>query len=325
MKNLTTINQKASYWIALEKEGFSPSEEKEFNTWLKTNTLHEEIFVKAKKTQNLFKNLSKKNSQQLSTYANKAAFRTKIIEKTKPLLMAAVFILSIGFAVFEVHDYYTPSYSKIYITNKNIIKTIKLPDNSLLSLDAKSQMQIDLFSHKREISLLYGRAMFNVAKDKNRVFTIQAGKTLIEVIGTKFEVNKEKNKTYVTVEEGKVKVSYILASGKNKSIVLLLKGETLSLNNNGKVEKYEKRDISSLASWRENLLIFKETSLNDAFKEFSRYKHFDILYKNNEIKDFLISGKFTKDEFQIFLTTLPKIYPIKITKYKNLIQISKIN
>src|SRR3546814_18739257 len=63
-----------------------------------------------------------------------------------------------------------------------------LDDQSRLSLDADSLVEVDMSDRQRELTLVRGRAKFDVAKDPLRTFTVVAGDKMVVATGTSFSV-----------------------------------------------------------------------------------------------------------------------------------------
>src|SRR3546814_19520630 len=63
-----------------------------------------------------------------------------------------------------------------------------LDDQSRLSLDADSLVEVDMSDRQRELTLVRGRAKFDVAKDPLRPFTVVAGDKMVVATGTSFSV-----------------------------------------------------------------------------------------------------------------------------------------
>ncbi len=327
MKNNSnnTITQKATYWIACQNEGFSSAQQIEFDVWIKENPLHLSTFNKVKETHNIFKNLSKNTASKLSEKANKGAKRTKIIEKIKPLAVAAIFLLAVYASIFTINDYTNPSFSHIYITQNEKIDEIKLPDGSVIELDAKTNLSVEFYKTKRLVNLTSGTAMFSVAKDKNRPFIIKSNNTYIEVVGTKFEVNKIDKSTIIKVEEGIVKTYHLNQYDIKKNIIILTKQDTITYSNFGEVHNYKKVDLSKIATWRSDFINLNQVTLKEAIGKFSKYSNLSFSFSSTEIENYTITGGFDFNQVDIFLKNISKIYPIKIVKNGDFIQISKIN
>jgi transmembrane sensor len=93
-----------------------------------------------------------------------------------------------------------------YNTDIGERRSITLADGSTVDLNARSQIRIEFSSSERHVELLDGQALFQVAKDKNRPFTVRSGDATVRAVGTEFDVYRKANGTTVTVLEGRVAV-----------------------------------------------------------------------------------------------------------------------
>lgn len=66
-----------------------------------------------------------------------------------------------------------------------------LADSSTIDLDADSAVDVALTDTGRDITLLAGRAYFQVTPDASRPFTVTAGDTTVTVTGTAFDVHAD--------------------------------------------------------------------------------------------------------------------------------------
>lgn len=327
MKNnkINQIQEEATFWIACQKEGLSTSQAKKLELWLNTSPIHLSTFNKAKRTYDLFKNLSNNNANKLSSNANKGAKRTKIFEKIKPFAMAAIFLLAISISIFKINDYSKISFTQSYISKNEKMKNITLPDGSKIQLDAKTNLDIIFYKNTREVKLLSGRVMFYIAADKNRPFIIESNNVFIEVVGTKFEVNKTNKDTTINVEEGLVKSYYLNHNDIKKHVILLKKENSITYSNTGEIINYDKIKTQNIAQWRNDFINFNQVPLKDVIKQFSKYSNLSISFSSKEIEDYTITGEFVYNQIDIFLKNIIKIYPLTIIKNGNLVQISKKN
>ena len=94
----------------------------------------------------------------------------------------------------------------VYSTDIGEQRTVVLTDGSVVELNSRSKIKVDYTDHERAVDLLHGQALFRVAKDPKRPFTVESDETLVRAIGTQFDVYKRKMGTVVTVVEGRVAV-----------------------------------------------------------------------------------------------------------------------
>lgn len=320
------INKKAISWLIKEEEGLSIYGREQLNTWLKSNIQHKIIYNENKAFRQACKNLSSQNILQLNKEIQKESKYRQLFRKNFPIAASIVLFVIVSFLFLEIQDYSKAVYSNIYIAENKKINNIILPDNSIIDLDVQSHININFYKNRREANFSEGKAIFTIQKNKKRPFLITSGKTKIEVVGTKFEVINLDSITTVSVIEGIVRVAHIFNKNKDPKIISLLKkGDFIKIDNNGKVLKIGKTIIKDIASWKNDLLIFNKTPLNQAMKSFKRYNQNSTTYENSYLSHLEITGSFNIKEFNKFIHALHIIYPITIIQKGKDIQILEKN
>jgi len=316
------IEKEANLWMMKENEGLTKEEKIEFSQWLQ-NKNHQKKYDENKNMIDECLNLDDNFIQELEEEFLEQPSINNIFYKSKYIAASLIITSIMIFGVFEIKNYFTPSFSHNYITANEKRLNISLPDKTILDLDVKSKIEIEYFRSKRIVDLEEGKALFRVAKNKKRPFIIKSGRTIIEVLGTTFEVVNLDDTTTVNVTEGTVRVDYVydVQNEKIKTIIQLEKSETLSLNDKGKILNYGKVDVQKIASWKNDLLEFDKTTLKDAIKLFQRYTVTQVKFQNYELSQLTISGKFSMKQFESFLESIALIYPIKVIKNNNFVNI----
>ncbi|WP_228712712.1 FecR family protein [Halarcobacter mediterraneus] len=318
------IKEQAVYWITCEKEGLNESQKKELKSWLKENPFHQKAYDRMKFIHQMSNSLSKENSQKLSSEVHRSLSKSKLSFKVKSYYTsAAAIVLVLFFSLFKIYDENSLKYEKVYSTNTQSILEQSLPDGSIISLDAKTKLDIKFYKNKREAFLSNGKVMFNVEKNENRPFLITSNNIQIEVVGTKFEVISSNNKTTINVKEGKVRTYFLNDLDRKVNTRLLTKAETITYTNQGKINKYLKLNPNKIALWQNNLISFNQISLKEALEEFSKYYDYNFDFSHKKIENYIITGEFATNQIDIFLSTITKIYPLNIDKKDKLIKISK--
>lgn len=323
----TKIKEEAIYWLACEKECLNELEKQELKHWLESNQEHQKAYNRMKLVHQMAKSISKENAQILSEQAHKEARKIRFLEKTRYFSSAAAILLIVCFSAFKIYDNnFAVQYSKTFQTDKTNLANQQLPDGSSIFIDAKTNLNIEFYKGKREVTLNDGRVMFEVAKDENRVFIIKSGDINIEVVGTKFEVIHKKDITTINVEEGIVKTYFSSYFFDKQNEKLLTKENSITYSNfQGNINNQEKINPEKIALWRENLISLNKVSLKDAFDEFSKYNDISTSFSSKEVENYLITAEFSSTQLEIFLKTISKIYPLKIDKNDKNIKISKKN
>ncbi|MFA6789607.1 MAG: FecR domain-containing protein [Arcobacteraceae bacterium] len=313
MKN---IEEQAISWLIKEKEGLNVFEEKELKDWLEKSSFHQEAYTSNKQIRESFLKFSDTLKEQLVQGANQGAKKTRLIQYSRKIAMAAMFLLCIGFGSYHYYEFTTPIYSKSFISINQVQNNLILPDNSKIVMDVHSNMNIYFYKNSREVNFLEGRAVFYVAKDKEKPFIIKTKNAKIEVVGTAFEVSNIKEKLSVKVKEGVVKVFL------DKKTVLLKQGEQI-ISNETDIVNLGETELETIASWEKGFLTFNKTSLKDTLDEFSRYMDIQAEYQSEDVQNTAITGKFSINDFDKFLAALPKIYAIKVENKQEILKFSK--
>jgi ferric-dicitrate binding protein FerR (iron transport regulator) len=107
-----------------------------------------------------------------------------------------------------------------------------------------------------------GEAFFEVKKNKEVPFIINAGNIQVEVVGTSFNVNSFNNKSEVIVKTGVVKVR----TKSNSNSWILNAGSRIVIDRkNNVIEKEQNTNLNYLA-WKTKVYIFEKTKMSEVFE-----------------------------------------------------------
>lgn len=207
----------------------------------------------------------------------------------KQLLRVAA-ILVLGFSIF----YYTTTLDTTLTTAVAEKTTIELPDASLVTINAKSELTYNKNNWKkqRDISLI-GEAYFKVTKGSS--FNVNTSLGTVTVLGTQFKVKQRPNLFEVTCYEGSVKVVH-------KAHSSILKPGDSFLILDGKLITKEK-EIASNPSWLNNESYFKSMPLNYVLNEFER--QFNLKFDSKQVNaEALFTGSFTHNDVELALKSI---------------------
>ncbi|MCT7523708.1 FecR domain-containing protein [Aliarcobacter cryaerophilus] len=304
-----SIEEKAAYFFTCKKDGFTKTQELEFQIWIKENIEHKKAFEKVEMLKSLYLSLPSDIKSKISQEVHRNIKSRNSLRKSNFLKFAASVIFIIGASLFGINEYMNFGIKHTYTSNQEI-KNIVLPDGSKVILDAKTKLDIKYFSDKREINIIEGKALFDVTSNPNKPFIVNANMIKVEVLGTNFEVKNEIDKIVVDVINGKVKVE----QNKNnefQQLAILTKGKHISFDKQSKKVILKDIDINNIASWKDGILFFQDYSLEKAINEFKKYQDINITIQK-DIKNYTVSGSFSIHEIDKFIFALTKIYPIKV-------------
>lgn len=164
------------------------------------------------------------------------------------------------------------NYASTYSTEVGEQRTVSLQDGSVLYLNTDSRARVRFSGKSREIVLLNGEALFVVSHDPSRPFLVRTDDTVVQAVGTQFNVRRLSSDTRVSVIDGRVKVARedVRASSADR-VEFLAAGEEATISGSGPIVKAKVADISQAVAWRERRLVFKAQTLESVVNEVNRY------------------------------------------------------
>lgn len=266
-------------------------------------------------------NTSAVNREQ---YKQEARQLLKRLEKRKKMgfRQIAVSVASIASALFlAVYVYHymntteTPSilYSEI-ITSYGENRRMTFSDSTGVILNARTNITYpDNFGKNERRIRLSGEAYFDVKKD-NTPFIIETGRFDIQVLGTSFNVKAydEDEIVSVAVREGRVQVSMPEAT-------LVLKPEEKVILNTrtGEIMKEIVRNETYTSAWIQGWLCFDRTPIRDIARELERIYGYNIVFKEGQEFNNLISGEHDNQSLESVLQSIEYTSGIKYLKNDN--------
>lgn len=195
------------------------------------------------------------------------------------------------------------------------IRNTTLDDGSLITIGAKSVLEVAFDDTQRRVVLNEGEAFFSVEKDPERPFLVFAGETVVRVVGTQFDVHRGPDGVEVTVLEGVVEVLEGAVNSKNlpedvdKKHVLTAGHKALS-SSTGEVSDVEAVSAYETAAWRSGRLVYDNASLRAVIADANRYYDGRIELASSAIGDLRVSASFRTDEIDTLVNTLTRGLPV---------------
>jgi transmembrane sensor len=184
-----------------------------------------------------------------------------------------------------------------------------LTDGSAIHLDVASEVRVRASSDRRDVELVRGRALFEVAPDKSRPFTVLAGTARVTALGTQFQVSREAEGVRVVLTEGSVAVA---------DAELPSWGETLrpgeELNVSGSAETRVKRatDVQVTTSWSRGRHIFRGTPLAQAVQEVNHYAPRKVRLGDPSIASLAVGGNFVAGDSESVVAAFAAALPVRV-------------
>lgn len=90
-------------------------------------------------------------------------------------------------------------------TRRGEMRDVKLADGSRLRLNGATRLDVELHGDRRDATLLAGEAYFDIAHDPARPFTVHAGGSRVQVLGTAFDIDMVRSQVGLSVYRGAVR------------------------------------------------------------------------------------------------------------------------
>lgn len=158
---------------------------------------------------------------------------------------------------------------------------IVLSDGTKVWLNSATSLRFPVtFTGAQRNVELNGEAYFEVAKNKDKPFIVQANGTTTQVLGTHFNVNAYNDNPQVTTTllEGSVRLQ------KGRATAMLIPGEQGTVLNTGISIVVKKADIEGTMAWKNGYFIFHDENIMNIMKQVSRWYDVDVEYKG-DVKD----------------------------------------
>lgn len=183
------------------------------------------------------------------------------------------------------------------VAGRDVVTVTALPDGSKVHLSAGSALATDFEAGQRVVTLLRGRAYFDVQNRGNTPFIVHGEKARIKVVGTRFQVGRGDNKTVVSVDEGAVDVTGLATTHTNR----LSPGQAITVRD-GQPGPVETVDPARSLAWMTGHVNVTDMPIGDLAAAFERHVPGRIVVME-PLASRKISGSFTAHDIPASLNT----------------------
>lgn len=260
------IDDDAMDWFLRAVEGaMTPEERRNLDDWLLSDPRHRAAFDDIRQTWDMAGDMAAAFAQPFQTDvtplrpkrpARRAAMAAGLLAACLALFATAE---ALDLPIRLQADYRTPTGEQA---------RVDLPDGSVAYLNTDSAIAVDFSGPTRQVTLLKGEALFEVAKNPARPFDVEALDGQARAVGTAYAVRDDGQAAQVTVTEGVVQVT---TGGEQ---LTLSAGDRVSYRSGkapGAIEHTANGNIPSLA-WRRGLIVLNGQSFKQALSEIDRYR-----------------------------------------------------
>lgn len=198
----------------------------------------------------------------------------RIVNWKKFSAAAAVIVAVAAASWFFTH---TPPKKHELAANEGKIKSIQLPDRSMVTLRQGARIKyINGYHHDKRVVELEGEAFFEIANDPEHPFLVKtANESFIEVLGTSFTVQSTKDSTAVIVATGQVRLG-----AENDTANVVLNAGQRGVWGNGQLSSRNNNNPNFIA-WKTGVLAFNDQSLLEILPQLADFYAKEIRIDSN--------------------------------------------
>jgi transmembrane sensor len=339
------LAEEAAHWL-IELEEPGPKTLNDFSAWLRASPRHVEEFLLVSTVWKEFEGFDAERRlqiQQLIEEATQTVTRLapdvvppaahaapSQLSRRRTLSVAASLAASVLAAV--ALWFFAATAPDVYATSRGEQRAVKLNDGSIVYLNTQSRVEVQFSRQVRNVRLLEGEAMFAVEHDPARPFRVISDDTVIQAIGTQFNVYRSNAGTTVSVVEGIVELSpteYETQPPDSRQPVIpatvaasrppiaemnrLRAGQQARVARDGEIVKRELPDLQQIVAWRERTLVFRGDSLEDVAREFNRYNELQVRLEGDRVRGKRLTGVFDADDPRSLILFLRRDPSLQIT------------
>ena len=170
---------------------------------------------------------------------------------------------------------------------------------------------------------LEGEAFFEVSKDVEHPFVVNANQMDVKVLGTKFNLSSYHDDESIStvLVEGSVSLSKAGESS-GETALKLEPGYRAVLDKKENTLAIDKVNTDLYTGWMKNKLIFKNMKFKHIRKKLARKYNVEIINLNHELDENTYNATFDVETIEQVLNTLNRNYPIDYVFENNQIKIN---
>lgn len=324
MSRAELASDQAAKWIlALEGEDLSAEDRAAFETWLAESDGNKAAYWRLKRYWSDADRIAALGFDEPERQTARASFQRRRAFIPAAIAAALVAMVAWSFLVLQSDTRFeTRVQTASYNSPVGARTVVKLEDGSTAELNTDTSFRAAVDSARRYVWLDSGEAFFDVARNPDRPFVVDAGSHKVIVLGTQFSVRRDGESVVVSVLEGRVRVDDASGEAGARSTVISAGDSARLTTNTSRVRASSMERVEASLAWREGMLDFERKSLDEVADEFNRYNTVKIIIADVEARKLEIGGRFPADQPAAFAHLMRDAYGLSVEENAEKIKIS---
>ncbi len=323
------IESEAAEWIMrLSGDSVLDTDRTNFSKWLNESTIHREVFEELSMfwdASHILEGLNDYANSDVAQLSKEEVERSTRMGFLKLILSGSVAASIFAACIFIAQDFRTAEkyeYTAEYRTEIGKQQRISLPDGSTVILNTDSLLKVGYTDSNRHLELVRGEALFEVAEDLEKPFSVFTQHGSVKALGTAFAVMIEDDATNLLVTEGRVELkstpSISMESPDKVYFSEVVAGQEAKLSHAIEhVSNVRLNTIEKSLDWQDGELSFKGESLEEVVEIISRYTDVEIEFENDEIRQQKIVAYYKIGDVERLFEALNVMAGIKARRMPN--------
>lgn len=304
------VRQAAAAWaVRLSDPHLSDADRAAFEAWRAASPAHDAAFEREAATWDRFdrlRALRPADPEPDPDLLAPAPVRAQPMMRWAAAIAGAMVLSGIG--VWSVAG------APAYATAVGERRLVVLEDGTKVELNTNSRIVVRYRRGERQVKLVRGEALFEVAKDA-RPFVVTARDRTVEADSAAFNVRIQPKAVQVIVAKGDVDVAESSLFGGPQDEAQLHAGVVgLYGEGGGVAQPIAAKRIDQALAWRHGEIALNGQTLENAVAEFNRYsKDRELVVADPAISGLRLGGYFRVDDMDGFVRALQTTFPVKAT------------
>ncbi len=290
---INDIDRQAAEWAAeTDGEGFSAERRAALDAWLAADIRHVGAYAKATAVL-----AHVERSRAIGLQFDVLRRRATSLPSRRQLILTGSIAASLAVLGVTADFGWKYLHEGVYSTNIGETEVVPLSDGSVITLNTDSKVVVRYTKTRRVVTLVRGEALFDVAKNKEKPFIVEAHDTQLRAVGTSFAVRLLPNQpVQVLVREGVVEIRH---PGVPVAAPVLVRANSRAMASSDSpiaVVAVAPAEVARDLAWRVGRISFDDETLAAAARDFARYSNARIVIEDPAVANRTVTGLYVSND-----------------------------